>query len=247
MITTRRTLNAREIPEGVVPLATRLKRLVKSEFIHTVNFCEYRRKVQAVYNGPRGALLIAFSMLSGHLSLGGRLLQSSAFDLTGRKRILDVGSGPGQLAGWVLRRCDVGASLTCVDLSRRMLQRSRRRLKNRMTLSVAGDITRLPFADESFDCITCGYVLEHLPNAQLGLAELARVLIPGGTLLLVTTEDNQLGAWTSRLWHCRTYNRDELRRNCQQVNLTWRRELWYSRIHQALKAGGICAELQKRG
>ena len=65
----------------------------------------------------------------------------------------------------------------------------------------------LPFADGAFDCITCGYVLEHVPDARR-LAELARVMVPGGRMLLLTTEDSFGGAWTSRVWCCRTYNRE---------------------------------------
>ena len=40
---------------------------------------------------------------------------------------------------------------------------------------VAGDMMRMPFADGSFDCVTCGWVLEHLPDPKPGLADVARV------------------------------------------------------------------------
>ena len=46
-----------------------------------------------------------------------------------------------------------------------MLRRARTRLKSTVPSHVAADLSRLPFADESFDCVTCGYVLEHLPDA----------------------------------------------------------------------------------
>ena len=78
------------------------------------------------------------------------------------------------------------------------------------------DLSRLPLAAETFDCVTCGYVLEHLPDPRTGLAELARVMVPGGKMLLLTTEDNFGGAWTSRVWCCRTYNRQELLRICRE-------------------------------
>jgi SAM-dependent methyltransferase len=111
---------------------------------------------------------------------------------------------------------------------------------------IAADLARLPFADDSFDCITCGYVLEHLPDARTGLAELARVMAPGGRMLLLTTEDNFSGAWTSRVWCCRTYNRQELYRTCEELGLELKQELWYTRMHRLLRAGGICVELKKR-
>ena len=53
-----------------------------------------------------------------------------------------------------------------------MLRRARNRLKSQRPKFVACDLSQLPFADGSFDCITCGYVLEHLPNAETGLAEM---------------------------------------------------------------------------
>ena len=92
--------------------------------------------------------------------------------------------------------------------------------------------------------MTCGYVLEHLPDARSGLSELARVLTPGGRMLLITTEDNFGGAWTSRVWYCRTYNRQEVLDTSRAVGLDVHRELWFSRMHKLLRAGGICLDLR---
>ena len=112
---------------------------------------------------------------------------------------------------------------------------------------VVADMARLPFADASFDCVTCGYVLEHLPDPRLGLAELSRVMMPGARMLLLTTEDNVAGAWTSRVWCCRTYNRRELLSTCTRLGLHWAKELWFSPLHKVFRAGGICVEIVKRG
>jgi hypothetical protein len=72
------------------------------------------------------------------------------------------------------------------------------------------------------------------------------VLAPGGRIFLLTTEDSFSGAWTSRLWCCRTYNRAELMRICEQLGLQWKEELWFTKMHKAIRAGGICVELVKR-
>ncbi|HMO85063.1 MAG TPA: class I SAM-dependent methyltransferase [Lacipirellulaceae bacterium] len=237
-----RTRRRRLDPQG----RKSLHRLIENDLIQRVSFDEYRDKVQRVYGGPQGALLATCSLLSLHIPLGERLFRRRRFDLRGARRILDIGSGAGQLAGHVLKYADPEATVTCTDLSRQMLRRARTRLKSPPPRFVTADMTPLPFADASFDCITCGYVLEHLPQAEPGLAEMARVLEPGGRVLLLTTEDNFSGAWTSRLWYCRTYNRANLLSACQQDGLIEKQQLWFTKMHKAMRAGGICVELQKQ-
>ncbi len=222
-----------------------INRLLEHSLIREVSFERYRRKVRDVYDGPQGAILAACSALSLHAPLGERLFQPGRFDLRGARRILDVGSGAGQLVRHLLKLADVNAGVTCVDLSPGMLRRARARLQSPRLQFLAADLTQLPFADESFDCVTCGYVLEHLPDASLGLHELGRVMERGARMLLLTTEDNMAGAWTSRMWCCRTYNREMLYGLCKEAGLRLQQELWFSRVHKALRAGGICVELVK--
>jgi ubiquinone/menaquinone biosynthesis C-methylase UbiE len=241
---TRKKRDVNESPRRRTVLG-KFNRLVENDLIRRVSYDQYRDKVRDVYSGPQGAFLAACSLVSLHEPLGERLFRARQFDLGGARQILDVGSGAGQLAKHVLKYGDTGAQLTCVDLSSEMLRRAKIRLKSDRPVYAAADLARLPFADGSFDCVTCGYVLEHLPDARTGLAELSRVMAPGGRMLLLTSEDTFTGAWTSRLWYCRTYNRKELRAVCQELGLSWR-ELWFTRIHKLFRAGGICVELQKQ-
>jgi len=221
-------------------------RLFEHRLINRVSFEQYREKVRDVYDGPQGAMLATCSMLSLHTPLGERLFQKQKFSLQGCRRILDVGSGAGQITKHLLRYADAEAEFTCVDLSAEMLRRARNRLKSDRPRFVTADVTKLPFPDGSFDCVTCGYVLEHLPDAKIGLMELSRVMARGARMLLLTTEDNFSGAMTSRMWCCRTYNRRELRRWCEESGLRWHEELWFTRMHKVLRAGGICVELVKQ-
>jgi ubiquinone/menaquinone biosynthesis C-methylase UbiE len=222
-----------------------LNRIIENRFIEEVSYLQYRQKVRDVYDGPQGAILATCSLLSLHTPLGERLFRERQFDLRGAKRILDVGSGAGQIAKHVLKYADPGAEIACFDLSHEMLRRARGRLKDPRPRFIVADLASLPFADASFDTVTCGYVLEHLPDPRNGLAELARVMMPGAQMLLLTTEDNFSGAWTSRLWCCRTYNRRELRRICGELGLRWDHELWYTKMHKVFRAGGICVRLIK--
>lgn len=222
-----------------------INKIVEDDFIRRASVEEYRDKVRDVYDGPQGALLATCSLISLHLTFGERLIRERKFDVRGARHILDVGSGAGQIAKHLLKYADPGARLTCFDLSLPMVRRGRNRIKNDQPDHLVADVTHLPFADGTFDCVTCGYVIEHLPDARLGLAELARVMQRGGRLLLLVSEDTFSGAFTSRLWCCRTYNRRELRELCHGVGLDWKEELWFTRMHKALRAGGICVEIVK--
>jgi ubiquinone/menaquinone biosynthesis C-methylase UbiE len=222
-----------------------VNRFVENDLIRRVSTDEYKEKIKHVYGGPKGAMLATCSMISLHIPLGKRLFRTRQFDLQGMKSILDVGSGAGQIIQHLLEFADPRAQITGIDLSDQMLRRARRRLKSERPTLVAADLAALPFANSTFDGVTCGYVLEHLPDPRIGLGELARVLRRGGRMLLLTTEDTFSGAWTSRMWCCRTYNRRELRDVCESVGLRWKKELWFTPVHRAIRAGGICVEIEK--
>jgi ubiquinone/menaquinone biosynthesis C-methylase UbiE len=222
-----------------------LQRVIENDLIRRVSADEYKDKIRDVYGGPQGALLSTASMISLHVPLGRRLFRTRKFDLRGMKSILDVGSGAGQLAGHLLEYADSDARIVCTDLSHPMLCRARRRLNSDRPAYIVADLSALPFADASFDGATCGYVLEHLPDPAAGLSELARVLCSGARMLLLTTEDTFSGAWTSRLWCCQTYNRQDLRRLCESLGLRWKKELWFTPMHRAIRAGGICVEIER--
>ncbi|MBS0210788.1 MAG: class I SAM-dependent methyltransferase [Planctomycetes bacterium] len=225
--------------------------LVENDLIRRVSYEEYQEKVRDVYGGPKGALLATASVVSLHIPLGERIFRRRKFNLRGMRQLLDVGSGAGQLAGHALRYGDPELQVTCTDLEPRMLRRARQRLQRQKlpverTRFLAADLASLPFADQSFDGVTCGYVIEHLPDPRPGLAEMARVLRPGGRMLLLATEDSFAGAWTSRVWCCRTYNRRELRAVCRDVGLSWTQEIWFTPMHKVLRAGGICVEITRQ-
>jgi ubiquinone/menaquinone biosynthesis C-methylase UbiE len=249
MISNPNTRNRSRLRHGKQGLRQEKKffvRLIENNLMRRVSFEEYRDKVKDVYDGPQGAMLAACSMISLHTPLGERLFKDGKFNLHGLRNMLDVGSGAGQIAKHLLKYADPQADLTCFDLSHEMLRRARNRLKSDRPRFVVADLTRLPFPSETFDCVTCGYVLEHVPDPKVGLAELSRVMMPGARMLLLATEDTFSGACTSFMWRCRTYNRRELARICEEVGLTWKKELWFTRVHRVLRAGGICVELVKK-
>lgn len=227
------------------PITRAIQKALESKQHSEKSYSEYRTFIQNHYDGIAGKLTAVSGFLTGHELLAGRVLKPSAFDVAGCKRILDAGCGNGRHCKHILRRADPDAHVFAFDLSQRMLKRASRRVKGDRVHYVAADLTRLPYADEFFDAIVCGWVLEHLPDPRPGLRELTRILRPGGKLLLMTTEDTIAGAMTSSLWHCRTYNRLELQRACEECGLTWHRQLYFTSLHRIFRLGGIIVELHR--
>jgi ubiquinone/menaquinone biosynthesis C-methylase UbiE len=206
---------------------------------------EYKRFIRNHYDGLAGKLTGFTGMITGHEALAGQVFKPKAFDLRGSKRILDAACGNGRYSRFILKQADRDALITAFDLSPGMLRRARRRLGVSRVTFASADLSRLPYASGGFDAIVCGWVLEHLPDPRPGLRELARVLRPGGKLLLMTTEDTMAGSFCSRMWHCRTYNRHELARFCEEAGLQWTRPLYFSKLHRLFRLGGIIVELHK--
>jgi SAM-dependent methyltransferase len=236
-----------EFPEPGPARASRggLRGALESKQLKKRSSADYRRFIQRHYDGLPGALTAVTGVLTGHEALAGRLISPRGFDVRGCKRILDAGCGNGRYTRFLLRRADPDALITGFDYSQQMIRRARQRQGTERATYLAADLTRLPYKDAAFDAIVCGWVLEHLPDPRPGLRELARVLCPGGKLLLMATEDTHTGAVCSRLWHCRTYNRAQLREVCRECGLEWRRELWFSGVHAFFHLGGIVVELYK--
>jgi ubiquinone/menaquinone biosynthesis C-methylase UbiE len=96
------------------------------------------------------------------------------------RRILEVGCGWGELAEWVGRETE--AEVVALDISPHMVELARRRGVE----AAAGDVQELPFGDAEFDVAVAAWMLYHVPDLDRGLAELARVLRPGGRLVVAT-------------------------------------------------------------
>jgi len=95
-----------------------------------------------------------------------------------RTRALDLACGTGDIAFLLAAR---GASVVGLDVTREMLRLAQR--KGRGVTFVGGDMMALPFADASFDLVTAGYGIRNVPDLVPALAEIRRVLRPGGSFL----------------------------------------------------------------
>ena len=147
-------------------------------------------------------------MISLHIPLGRRLIRTRKFDLRGMKSILDVGSGAGQIAGHLLefadpRRADHVHRPVAADAVPRPHAAEERSAGVRRRRSYRPAVRRRVVRRRDVR-LRAG---ARARSARRACARLARVMRPGGRMLLLTTEDNFSGAWTSRIWCCRTYNR----------------------------------------
>jgi demethylmenaquinone methyltransferase/2-methoxy-6-polyprenyl-1,4-benzoquinol methylase len=111
-------------------------------------------------------------------------------------RVLDACCGTGDLALAARAR---GGRVTGLDFSPRMLERARRKGPDVEWLQ--GDLLALPFGDASFEAATVGFGARNVADLRLGLAELRRVLVPGGRLAIleITTPRGPLAPFY-RLW-----------------------------------------------
>jgi ubiquinone/menaquinone biosynthesis C-methylase UbiE len=111
-------------------------------------------------------------------------------------RILDIGCGTGQFAAALLRQLPA-AKVWGLDLSGGMLGRAETRsaeFDGRLHV-VQADSQRLPFADNSFDAVTCSHSFHHYPKQDAVLSEMHRVLRPDGRLFLIDGDRDRLWGW----------------------------------------------------
>jgi SAM-dependent methyltransferase len=104
----------------------------------------------------------------------------------GKESVLDMGCGPGTYAR-ALRRIAPGATYYGIDFSAGMLQ------KHPAQHSIAlADAQMLPFADHSFDVVMANHVLYHLPDIDLAISEIRRVMRPEGILIAATNSSETM-------------------------------------------------------
>ena len=119
--------------------------------------------------------------------------------------VLDCGCGTGLLMG-LLSAERPELRLTGIDLSQAMIDAARARLPESVAL-VQGDCEALPFGDQRFDAIVCAHSFHHYPEAQRFFDNAARVLRPGGRLILRDNTGPALWLWYQNRYRIPNLNR----------------------------------------
>ncbi len=115
----------------------------------------------------------------------------AAVEAPAPRRVLEVGCGMGQFAERMLAELDL--DLVAVDQSPRMVELARERGVD----ARVGDAQELDFDDGRFECVVANWMLYHVNDLDLALAEFARVLVPGGRLVAATIgEQHMYDVWS---------------------------------------------------
>ena len=155
------------------------------------------RSRQGVANWPEAVA----GQMEQHYSPG-RTWEATAIGMLGLIHlgdVLDAGSGDGAIAALLAPR---SRHVTCLDISPKVLQACRKRLQGLANVEFAlGDVQELRFADASFDQVLLLNLLTYATEPAQALAEAARVLRPGGDLVVTTLAAHEQSDVTAGYGH----------------------------------------------
>jgi demethylmenaquinone methyltransferase/2-methoxy-6-polyprenyl-1,4-benzoquinol methylase len=143
---------------------------------------EKAQRVRGVFESVAGK----YDLMNDLMSMGlHRVWKRFAVNATGLRagmRALDLAGGTGDLARLFAERVGAGGEVVLTDINGAMLERGRDRLVNAGLLvpTVQCDAEKLPFVDGRFDCVGIAFGLRNVTRKEAALAEMVRVLKPGG-------------------------------------------------------------------
>lgn len=152
-----------------------------------VDEADKARRVAGVFDSVARRYDLMNDLMSGGLH---RLWKAFTIDRSGVRegsRVLDVAGGTGDLSLAFARRAGKSGQVWLTDINNAMLTHGRDRLADKgFLLPVAQcDAEKLPFPDNHFDCVSVAFGLRNMTHKDRALAEMYRVLRPGGRLLVL--------------------------------------------------------------
>jgi demethylmenaquinone methyltransferase/2-methoxy-6-polyprenyl-1,4-benzoquinol methylase len=148
---------------------------------------EKARRVAGVFDSVADRYDLMNDLMSGGMH---RLWKRFTIDQSGVRpgqKVLDIAGGTGDLARAFQERVGPTGTVLLTDINASMLARGRDRMldEGRVIEVVRCDAERLPFPDCTFDCVSVAFGLRNMTHKDLALAEMYRVLRPGGRLLVL--------------------------------------------------------------
>ncbi|TAK79982.1 MAG: bifunctional demethylmenaquinone methyltransferase/2-methoxy-6-polyprenyl-1,4-benzoquinol methylase UbiE [Aquabacterium sp.] len=153
----------------------------------TVDESQKAGRVRGVFD----SVASKYDVMNDLMSMGlHRLWKAYTIGVSGVRagdRVLDIAGGTGDLAKAFAERVGDSGTVVHTDINAAMLQQGRERLLNEGVVlpTVICDAEQLPFASDSFDIVTVAFGLRNMTHKERALAEMCRVLKPGGKLLVL--------------------------------------------------------------
>jgi demethylmenaquinone methyltransferase/2-methoxy-6-polyprenyl-1,4-benzoquinol methylase len=148
---------------------------------------EKARKVAGVFDSVAGRYDLMNDLMSAGLHRLWKRFTVEQSLLRPGERVLDVASGTADLARLFARRVSNSGTVIVTDINAAMLKIGRDRLLDEGVVAPAlqCDAEKLPFPGDFFDCVSIAFGLRNMTHKDIALAEMLRVLKPGGRLLVL--------------------------------------------------------------
>ena len=148
---------------------------------------EKARKVAEVFHSVASKYDVMNDLMSGGLHRLWKAFTVAQSGVREGSRVLDVAGGSGDLTAAFAKRAGVSGEVWLTDINGSMLTVGRDRMldRGRIVPVAQCDAERLPFPDNYFDCVSVAFGLRNMTHKDSALAEMRRVLRPGGRLLVL--------------------------------------------------------------
>jgi demethylmenaquinone methyltransferase/2-methoxy-6-polyprenyl-1,4-benzoquinol methylase len=148
---------------------------------------EKTRRVRGVFDSVADKYDLMNDLMSVGLHRGWKRFTVEASGVRPGARVLDLAGGTGDLARLFARRVGETGTVVHTDINGAMLAAGRDKLIDRGVVlpTVQCNAEALPFRDRAFDCVSIGFGLRNVTRKERALAEMARVLAPGGLALVL--------------------------------------------------------------
>ena len=175
---------------SILRLVTDPKKTPETDFgFERVAWTEKQSRVRGVFDSVAGKYDLMNDLMSGGAHRLWKEFTLSLTNLRPGQRALDVAGGTGDLSAGLAKQVGKSGQVILSDINAAMLGEGRDRL---LDSGFVGNVTcvlanaeKLPFADSQFDCVTIGFGLRNVTDKAAALADMRRVLKPGGQLLVL--------------------------------------------------------------